>query len=124
MDFKDKNNEENLFKTKQDTDENYKGNNEEVDDFDYKKIIPQNLHTLYELVGRSIYEEILNEYGGGQIYIQKKECYNRLIQAKQIYFEYIYEGATYNDLRKKYELCETSIRNIIKKFMKENNNKK
>ena len=124
MDFKDKNNEENLFKTKQGTDENYKGNNEEVDDFDYKKIIPQNLHTLYELVGRSIYEEILNEYGGGQIYIQKKEYYNRLIQAKQIYFEYIYEGATYNDLRKKYELCETSIRNIIKKFMKENNNKK
>ena len=124
MDFKDKNNEENLFKTKQGTDENYKGNNEEVDDFDYKKIIPQNLHTLYELVGRSIYEEILNEYGGGQIYIQKKECYSRLIQAKQIYFEYIYEGATYNDLRKKYELCETSIRNIIKKFMKENNNKK
>ena len=46
MDFKDKNNEENLFKTKQGTDENYKGNNEEVDDFDYKKIIPQNLFRL------------------------------------------------------------------------------
>ena len=144
MNSKDKNKEEILLKTNQNIyinsenkgsdynkDKNLnKKQSQEINDydyieeFDYRDIIPENLHTLYELVGRSKYESIIKAYGGGQLYIQKEEKYKRAIQAKQIYFEYIHERASYKDLRKKYRLCETTIRNIIKKFMEDEKNKK
>lgn len=93
-------------------------------DFDYKRVVPEHLHFIYELVGRTIYEKILEEGGGTSLYLQSKKSYDMSVKSRQIYNEYMVDRTTYKSLAKKYKVSENTIRNVIKKCMDEDRKNK
>ena len=107
---------------------NKENNNKKEDirgkDFDYKKVVPEHLHFMYELVGRTTYEKIIEQGGGTSLYLQSKKTYDMSVKARQIYDEYMTKRTTYKRLAKKYGVTENTIRNVIKKCMHQERNNK
>ncbi|WP_455544080.1 Mor transcription activator family protein [Intestinibacter sp.] len=83
-------------------------------DYDYRYVIPENLHDIYLAIGRENYEKILDIGGGGEIYFPCRKSYDLAINKENIYAEYI-ARASYRSLAKKYNTSVNTIRSIVKK---------
>lgn len=59
------------------------------------------------------YRKLVNNFGGGYIYIQKKETICRELRNKKIKEEF---NGDYKSLSRKYHLSEKMIRNIIEEI--------
>ena len=85
----------------------------------YLKVVPINLHSFVKIVGIECYEKIVEEYGGGGIYIPSQKKHDISKKNRAIYEDDRDKNMNYRDLRKKYKLSETTIRKIIDKCLKE-----
>ena len=70
------------------------------------------LAILLSLLGENKAHALCSEFGGSSIYIPKADTLNRELRNKKIISDYK-AGASFHQLRKKYQLSETTLRNII-----------
>ena len=75
-------------------------------------IADDKLAMLLFLLGEDKAHALCSEFGGSSIYIPKVDTLNREIRNKKIIDDYRV-GASFHQLRKKYQLSETALRNII-----------
>ena len=70
------------------------------------------LFLLLSILGKEKALALCAEFGGSSIYIPKQETLNRELRNKEIIEEYK-NGVSLHQLRKKYQLSETTLRTII-----------
>ena len=70
------------------------------------------LFLLLSILGEEKALALCAEFGGSSIYIPKQETLNRELRNKEIIEEYK-NGVSLHQLRKKYQLSETTLRTII-----------
>lgn len=70
------------------------------------------LALLLSLLGEDKAHALCSEFGGSSIYIPKADTLNRELRNKKIISDYK-AGEKLHQLRKKYQLSETTLRNII-----------
>lgn len=80
-----------------------------------EEMIPDTYKNVAETVGAKNLLKLAQEYGGTMIYIPKFDSLTRIIRDKKIKQEF--NGGNYKELALKYNLCESSIRNIINNNM-------
>lgn len=76
-----------------------------------EEMIPDTYKDVAEVIGAKSLLKLAQEYGGTMIYIPKFDSLTRIIRDKKIKQEF--NGGNYKELALKYNLCESSIRNII-----------
>lgn len=67
---------------------------------------------LAEVIGIESYRELVDRFGGTQLYIPQLETIERQMRNQQIRDEF--NGANYDDLAIKYGLTSVAIRTIVK----------
>lgn len=70
------------------------------------------LFFLIDLIGKEPTEKLCEEFGGSSIYIPKKDTWLRSVRNNNILIDNI-AGLSLSELRKKYNLSENTIRNIL-----------
>ena len=66
---------------------------------------------LAEIVGLEVYNMLIENFGGCQMYIPKRETIFKNIRNKEIKKDF--NGFNYRELAKKYNLSEKTVRKII-----------
>ena len=79
-----------------------------------KKYISSDLYRLFDIVGEVLFEKIVEDYGGGQIYIPGKECYRRANRNMKIYDAFC-EGKSAKALAAQWKVSESCVRRIVKR---------
>lgn len=74
------------------------------------KVIPKKYQDLVELIGIEGLLNIAKDYGGTMLYVPKYDSLTKEIRNEKIRQEF---NGNYKELTKKYNLCESQIRNII-----------
>ena len=87
-----------------------------------KKYISSDLYRLFDIVGEVLFQRIVEDYNGSQIYIPSKECYRRAKRNMRIYDEFC-EGRSVKALAAKWNVSESCIRRIVKRVEEELNSK-
>ncbi|WP_455542917.1 Mor transcription activator family protein [Intestinibacter sp.] len=80
-----------------------------------KDYIPEELEYLFDIVGEESFKKIVEYYGGSQIYIPKKECFERFERNKMIYKDAC-NGYTTRALSVKWQLSTSFIRRIVRNW--------
>ena len=89
-----------------------------VSDDYMKKYIPRDLYRLFDIVGEVLFQKIVEDYNGSQIYIPKKECYRRAKRDMRIYNEFC-DGKSAKALAVKWKVSESCVRRIVKRVKEE-----
>lgn len=79
--------------------------------------VPEDLQRFYEIVGDKAYREVVAEYGRTNVYIPVDIYFTKEERNKMIFEEYK-KGVGYIKLVRKFGLCESTIRKIVKKMKK------
>ena len=85
--------------------------------------VPEDLQRFYEIVGDKAYREVVAEYGGTNVYIPVDIYFTKEERNKMIFEEYK-KGVGYIKLVRKFGLCESTIRKIVKKMKNQVDNLK
>lgn len=83
-----------------------------------KKYIPRDLYRLFDIVGEVLFQRIVEDYNGSQIYIPKNACYKRAKRNIKIYTEFC-DGKSVKVLAINWKVSESCIRRIIKRVERE-----
>lgn len=75
------------------------------------EVVPDNYKEFAEIVGIDTLLKLADRYGGTMVYIPLKETMTRLERDSRIREEF--NGGNYKELVRKYNLCESTVRNII-----------
>lgn len=78
-------------------------------------MIPDAYKDIAEIIGAKSLLKLAQEYGGTMIYIPKFDSLTRIIRDKKIKQDF--NGGNYKELALRYNLCESSIRNIVNSNM-------
>ena len=87
----------------------------EYNDNKPKRDIPPDLVPLYNIVGDEKYDEIVDIYSGGYIYVPVSEKVKKKNRNANIFDDYVVKGMTANALARKYNLSNSSIVKIVAK---------
>ena len=74
-------------------------------------VVPEKYHHLVNLIGIENVLLLSKDFGGTMLYIPKHDSLAKEIRNEKIRKEF--NGGNYKELTKKYNLCESQIRNII-----------
>lgn len=80
-----------------------------------EEMIPETYKDVAEIIGAKSLLKLAQEYGGTMIYIPKFDSLTRMIRDKKIKQDF--NGGNYKELALRYNLCESSIRNIVNNNM-------
>lgn len=87
----------------------------EYKDNKLERDIPPDLVPLYNIVGDEKYDEIVDIYSGGYIYVPVSEKAKKKNRNSNIFEDYVVKGVTANVLARKYNLSNSSIVKIVAK---------
>lgn len=83
-----------------------------------KEMIPEAYHSIADAIGIKNLMLLSKAFGGSMIYIPKFDSLTKSIRDVKIKKEF--NGTNYRDLALKYNLCESTIRNIVDSRILEN----
>ena len=90
------------------------GMEQKMRDMYLKSCLNEETKPIFDIIGEAMLEKVVNECGGKQPYILKKETFRKYCRDLDIYEKFM-NGKKVKDLARYYRISESEIRKIIKK---------
>ena len=83
----------------------------DIDKLMYTSQLDEEQKELAEVIGLNAYKNLINYYGGNQLYIQKAASVMKKLRDKEISEKF--NGCNYKELSREYGISEMTIRGIV-----------